>query len=110
MLKDKELIRHENGLFITTDKGKVFQEMAKELSINNSDVPKQSFHEESEVENLELHPFLAQLNEKDLKRYIKACEDDMWDFLKNLGLDNTLALKVLDDVRANIKKNDIERK
>jgi predicted transcriptional regulator len=33
MLKDKELIRHENGLFITTDKGKVFQEMAKELKL-----------------------------------------------------------------------------
>jgi predicted transcriptional regulator len=33
MLKDNELIRHENGLFITTDKGKVFQEMAKELKL-----------------------------------------------------------------------------
>ncbi|WP_231592465.1 MULTISPECIES: winged helix-turn-helix domain-containing protein [Methanosarcina] len=33
MLKEKELIRHENGLFITTDKGKVFQEMAKELKL-----------------------------------------------------------------------------
>jgi predicted transcriptional regulator len=31
MLKERELIKHENGLFITTDKGKVFQEMAKEL-------------------------------------------------------------------------------
>lgn len=33
MLKDKELIRHEKELFITTDKGKVFQEIAKELSL-----------------------------------------------------------------------------
>ena len=33
MLNEKELIRHENGLFITTDKGKVFQEMAKELKL-----------------------------------------------------------------------------
>ncbi len=33
MLKEKELIKHENGLFITTDKGKVFQEMAKELKL-----------------------------------------------------------------------------
>jgi predicted transcriptional regulator len=33
MLNEKELIRHENGLFITTDKGKVFQEMAKEIKL-----------------------------------------------------------------------------
>ena len=33
MLREKELIRQENGLFITTDKGKVFQEMAKELKL-----------------------------------------------------------------------------
>ena len=33
MLKEKELIRHEKGLFITTDKGKVFQAMAKELKL-----------------------------------------------------------------------------
>jgi predicted transcriptional regulator len=33
MLKNKELVRHENGLFITTDKGKVFHEMAKEFKI-----------------------------------------------------------------------------
>jgi len=32
-LNEKELIRHENGLFITTNKGKVFQEMAKELKL-----------------------------------------------------------------------------
>jgi predicted transcriptional regulator len=33
MLKEKELIKHENGLFITTDKGKIFQEMAKEIRL-----------------------------------------------------------------------------
>jgi predicted transcriptional regulator len=33
MLTDKELIRHENGIFITTDKGKVFQEMAKNIKL-----------------------------------------------------------------------------
>jgi predicted transcriptional regulator len=33
MLREKELIRHENGLFVTTDKGKVFHEMAKELRL-----------------------------------------------------------------------------
>jgi predicted transcriptional regulator len=33
MLTDKELIRHENGIFMTTDKGKVFQEMAKDIKL-----------------------------------------------------------------------------
>lgn len=33
ILKNKEFIRHENGLFITTDKGKVFHEMAQKLII-----------------------------------------------------------------------------
>ena len=33
MLKEKELIRNEKGLFITTDKGKIFQEMAKEIKL-----------------------------------------------------------------------------
>lgn len=33
MLSEKELIRRENGLFITTNKGKIFQEMAKELRL-----------------------------------------------------------------------------
>jgi predicted transcriptional regulator len=32
-LKDKELITHENDIFITTDKGKVFYAMAKELKL-----------------------------------------------------------------------------
>jgi predicted transcriptional regulator len=31
MLENKELIRRENGLFITADKGKDFHEIAKEL-------------------------------------------------------------------------------
>lgn len=33
MLNKKELIRHENGFFITTAKGKIFQEIAKELKL-----------------------------------------------------------------------------
>lgn len=33
ILNERELIRHENGVFITTDKGKVFQEMAKEIKL-----------------------------------------------------------------------------
>ena len=32
-LKYKELVTHENGLFITTDKGKAFYAMAKELKL-----------------------------------------------------------------------------
>ena len=33
MLNEKELIRHEKGIFTTTDKGKAFQEIAKELKL-----------------------------------------------------------------------------
>jgi predicted transcriptional regulator len=33
MLNEKELIRHENEFFITTDKGKFFQKMASELKL-----------------------------------------------------------------------------
>ena len=33
MLKEQELIRHENGFFITTNKGKVFQKMALEIKL-----------------------------------------------------------------------------
>jgi predicted transcriptional regulator len=33
MLKNKELVKYENGLFITTDKGKVFHSTAKELKL-----------------------------------------------------------------------------
>jgi predicted transcriptional regulator len=33
MLREKELIRHENGLFVTTDKGKIYQEMAQRIKL-----------------------------------------------------------------------------
>lgn len=33
MLNEKELIRIENGLITTTDKGKVFQKMAEQLRL-----------------------------------------------------------------------------
>ncbi len=33
MLNEKELIRQEKGLFITTEKGKFFQEMAKQIKL-----------------------------------------------------------------------------
>jgi len=33
MLNEKELIKHENGFFITTDKGKIFHGIAKELKL-----------------------------------------------------------------------------
>lgn len=33
MLEEKELIKRENELFITTEKGKIFQEMAKEIKL-----------------------------------------------------------------------------
>ena len=33
ILKEKELIRQENKLFITTNKGKTFQEIAKEIKL-----------------------------------------------------------------------------
>jgi len=33
MLECRELIRNENGLFVTTDKGKFFLERAKELKL-----------------------------------------------------------------------------
>jgi predicted transcriptional regulator len=33
MLNEKELIRHEDGLFITTDKGKIFHEIGTKLII-----------------------------------------------------------------------------
>ena len=35
MLNEKGFIRRENGFFITTHKGKVFQEIAKELKTLN---------------------------------------------------------------------------
>lgn len=33
ILKEKGLIKQENGLFITTEKGRIFQETAKELRL-----------------------------------------------------------------------------
>jgi predicted transcriptional regulator len=36
MLKEKELVRYEDGLFFTTDKGKIFQEMAKEIKLQTA--------------------------------------------------------------------------
>jgi predicted transcriptional regulator len=33
MLNEKELVRQENGLFITTEKGKIFQEIAKQFKL-----------------------------------------------------------------------------
>lgn len=53
---------------------------------------------------MELHPFLSQLDRKDLERYMNACKDDLWDFLENLGLSDALALQVLEDVRASLEK------
>ena len=51
---------------------------------------------------MELHPLLSRLEETDLKQYMNACKDDLIDFLEDLSLSNTLALQVLDDVRASI--------
>lgn len=55
---------------------------------------------------MELHPFLSQLDKKDLERYMNACKDDLWDFLENLGLNDAQVLQVLEDVRTSILKND----
>lgn len=38
-LIEKELIRHEKGLFITTDKGRIFREMAKEIKLWTNSQP-----------------------------------------------------------------------
>jgi len=51
---------------------------------------------------MELHPLLSQLDNSDLERYMDACKEDLIDFLEDLGLSNTLALQVLEDVRASI--------
>ncbi|MDQ1251634.1 MAG: hypothetical protein QG646_742 [Euryarchaeota archaeon] len=55
---------------------------------------------------MELHPFLAKLDKKDLERYMNACKDDLWDFLDNFGLSDALVLQVLEDVRSSILKNE----
>lgn len=51
---------------------------------------------------MELHPLLSRLEKTDLERYMNACKDDLLNFLDDLGLSNTLALQVLEDVRASI--------
>jgi hypothetical protein len=51
---------------------------------------------------MELHPLLSQLEKNDLERYVNACKNDFIDFLEDLGLSNTLALQVLEDVRTSI--------
>jgi len=51
---------------------------------------------------MELNPLLSRLEKTDLERYMSACKDDLIDFLEDLGLSNTLALRVLDDVRNSI--------
>lgn len=49
---------------------------------------------------MELHPRLSQLDKKDFEWYLKACKDDLVDFLEDLGLNNALARQVLIDVHA----------
>jgi len=49
---------------------------------------------------MELHPLLSQLEKTNLEQYMNACKDDLIDFLEDLGLNNILALQVLEDVRA----------
>jgi hypothetical protein len=51
---------------------------------------------------MELHPLLSQLDNTDLERYMNACKEDLINFLEDLGLNNNLALQVLEDVRASI--------
>ena len=51
---------------------------------------------------MKLHPLLFRLEKTDLERYMNACKDDLINFLDDLGLSNTLALQVLEDVRASI--------
>ncbi|MDQ1251829.1 MAG: hypothetical protein QG646_940 [Euryarchaeota archaeon] len=51
---------------------------------------------------MELHPLLSQLEKTDLDRYMNACKEDLMDFLEDLGLNNALALQVLEDVRTTL--------
>ena len=53
---------------------------------------------------MELHPRLSQLDEQDLEQYIGACKDDLIDFLEDLGINNVLALQVLEEVRESLLK------
>jgi hypothetical protein len=51
---------------------------------------------------MELHPLLSRLEKTDLEQYMDACKADVMNFLEELGLSDTLALQVLEDVRASI--------
>lgn len=51
---------------------------------------------------MELHPLLSQLDNTDLERYMNACKEDLINFLEDLGLNNNLALQMLEDVRASL--------
>jgi len=51
---------------------------------------------------MELHPLLSQLDKTDLERYMSACKEDLINFLEDLGLSNTLAVQVLEDVRTSL--------
>ncbi len=51
---------------------------------------------------MELHPLLSQLDNTDLERYMNACKEDLINFLEDLGLNDNLALQVLEDVRASL--------
>ncbi len=55
---------------------------------------------------MELHPFISLLDKKDLERYMNVCKNDLWDFLENLGLDNTLTLQMLEEIRTALLIND----
>lgn len=54
---------------------------------------------------MELHPLLSRLEKTDLEQYMDACKADVMNFLEELGLSDTLALQVLEDVSFNILKN-----
>lgn len=55
---------------------------------------------------MELHPLLSQLDKKDFERYVTACKYDLMDLLEDLGLNDTLALQILEDVRSSLLIND----
>jgi hypothetical protein len=55
---------------------------------------------------MELHPFISVLNKEDLERYMNSCKNDLWDFLEDFGLSNTLTLRVLEEVRTALLIND----
>jgi hypothetical protein len=55
---------------------------------------------------MELHPFISVLDKKDLERYMNSCKNDLWDFLEDFGLSNTLTLRMLEEVRTALLTND----